>query len=632
MCGFFGHFEIGALESADLSHQHAATQSLKHRGPDGGAYFRDANIYLGHRRLSIIDLDSRSQQPMLSGDLCMVFNGEIYNYLELKNELESAGVAFKTRSDTEVLLEGYRRGGIDFVKRLEGMFAFAIYDQRKKSLTLGRDPFGEKPLFYAYGNGRLFFGSEIKIFQHLPVFDLQICEEHLDEYLFRGFTSGDRTLLKGVKKVRPGHCLRFEDGEIVEVPVWKPPQPLGNQLDPEEVMTRVEVALERSVSLVCRSDVPVCLFLSGGIDSSIVAKLATERGRVTDAFCLDFDEGSYSEFAGAKRVADKLGLRLRRVPLRQDVLFELPDIIEFGDDPIADSSQLCVWTIAREAAKEYKVALSGDGGDEVFGGYLTYKATLLHQKFIQSLPNALRLSMSEVCSMLPISESKVSFSYKMMRFLRGSALNGIQAHRSWNGMWLPHEIKKLTNFDRVADHRPASLRKLNLHDLQVEDMASYLPNDILTKVDRMTMAHGLESRTPFLNPALVDMALSLPLSNRIMSGRLKAPLRDLAKKYYGAETSEAPKQGFSIPIHSWLRSSVGRSLIGDFLVSSNLESLPFLNAKQVGKEVDLFLGGKNQRGHEIFSLLALAIWWRKMRDLSRVPRAGTVVLERTMSL
>ena len=613
MCGIFGFAGLGLKRSSsvELDHFFAATSLAEHRGPDDGGFFWDGKVFFGHRRLSIIDLDPRSRQPMVSDSLVITFNGEIYNYIELRKELEALGAQFRTKSDTEVLLHAYRFWGRNFLSRLEGMFAFGIYDRLREELLLGRDRFGEKPLFYAQTPEGFFFSSEVKAISSLPVVSKEISLSGLNEYLRRGFVSGGDTLLQAVKKVKPGHSLLLSKGSLNEQAYWTPTGGVTREglaakkeLNEVEWVDLIEEKFRRSVELVCRADVPITIFLSGGIDSALTGVFASEMGHIQEAYCLDFDEASYSEFGRAQTTAAKANLRLNRVRISERILEDLPQIVRHGDDPIADSSQLCVWQISKEVAKRYKVVLSGDGGDEVFGGYLTYRATMLHQKFVQPLPSPIKAALKWLSRHVPVSGEKVSTSLKLKRFLRAAGSPAFEAHESWNGLWSPEEVKRILG----GSHSRPDQSQVSLQDLQLHDFRSYLPDDILTKVDRMTMAHGLESRTPFLNSKLVEQALELPEALRIRGGESKRALRLLADRKIGPEISRAPKQGFSVPIHQWLRQGPGKDLILGHLNKTGLARFPFRDIENLLSERDDFLSGRSQLGFEMFGLLSLALW------------------------
>jgi len=624
MCGIFGRF-TRAGRPPDCDTLVDATNTLAHRGPDDGTWWTDGAFFLGHRRLSIIDV-ATGTQPMATPDgrYVVVFNGEIYNYVELRDELVAAGARFRTRSDTEVLLHGYQRWGADLPGHLVGMFAFAIVDRVETALFVTRDRFGEKPLFVADDGNSVTFASEPKAIAALPDFPRVVDAQSLAPYLCLNYVPGDRTLLEGVRRVAPGTWRRYRRDRVEAGEYWTPPAALPQDAAApaaagtlQELQRRVDSA----VRIALRSDVPVTLFLSGGIDSSIIAESAVRQGNLTHAYCLDFTEDSFSEAAKAAVVARKLGLELRRVALTTSVLSDFFEIVDHADDPLADSSALAVWALSRAVAKDYKVAITGDGGDEVFGGYLTYKATKLHQLLTKLAGPALRRYLASHAQSLPVGDGKVPASYKLMRFLRAAGIPSGEAHFSWNGAWLPDDAALLmTPRDSAVDARGA-FRALAAHhhlgdqpdlaSLQRADVREYLPNDILVKVDRMSMAHGLETRAPFLIPEVSEFGLALPEDMKLtMFGQPKRILRRLASRIYGPKIGSAAKQGFSIPVHRWIRGPM-REIAEDLLSPSSLERIGVVNVREALNAKALHMDGRRQLGFELWGLMVLVAWHRQ---------------------
>jgi asparagine synthase (glutamine-hydrolysing) len=410
---------------------------------------------------------------------------------------------------------------------------------------------------------------------------------------------------------------------------WRPPAAPDCSLERaslEDIVTHCRAHLDRAVRLNLQSDVPVGVFLSGGMDSALVAESAVRQGRLNRAFCLDFAESTHSEYPAAKHVADRLGLPLERVRLTAEALGDFEKLIEHADDPLADSSSLAVYTLCRQTACTNKVVLGGDGGDELFGGYLTYAASRLHARWLSHLPWICRRLAFWWSDRLGTGEGKVSFSYKLRRFLRAADLQTGAAHFTWNGTWLPHEAAQLVRAPELRDavHRVLGelvqthglAHRCSLFDLQRADVSDYLPNDILTKADRMSMAHGLELRAPFLEHELASWALALPESFKIGSkGRLKYVLRELARRTFGPVIADRPKQGFSIPVHAWLRSSFAGDL-RDLLARPSVSRLEVLDPVAVGRAVADHLSGRRSLGFELWGLAVLVGWHR-----SRIERA-----------
>lgn len=625
MCGILGHFATGDSH-ADVHLWRRLVNVLAHRGPDDSTFWHSGRFTFGHRRLSIIELSSAGRQPMATedGELVVTFNGEIYNYIELRDELTGHGHRFRSRSDTEVLLHGYRQWGTDLPARLRGMFAFAIADRRRQELFAVRDRFGEKPFFYRETPEGPAFASEVKVLAALPGLERELDDDALAAYLCLNYVPGDATMLRGVRRLRQGTWrLWGAAGDARTGTYWQPPDPEEPDLalSDAQALERLEALLDSSTRLALRSDVPVGILLSGGIDSSLVASSAVRSGRLSAAYCLTFAEEGYNEWPRAERTANQLGVPLVEVRLDPTAIGDFTKLVEHADDPLADSSALAVWTLAREVARSHKVVLSGDGGDELFGGYLTYQATLLHETLTSRMPNALRRLTARLGRRLPTSERKVSTSFKLRRFLRAVDLPSGIAHFTWNGTWLPEEAAQLAATSRGRAAAGTALARLagahrlpdrpTLRRLQAADVGEYLPNDILTKSDRMSMAHGLEVRAPFLDPDLADFALRLPERLKLSrGGEGKRILRALARRSYDVDVADAGKQGFSIPVHAWLRGTA-RPLVEDLLSRRSLEPLPELDAVAVSRAVTEHMSGRRSYGFELWGLSVLVAWHRR---------------------
>ena len=622
MCGILGYFGFNR-SSVDAERYAAQVGALAHRGPDDAACWRHGPFFFGHRRLSIIDL-SQGRQPMWrpERDLAVTFNGEIYNYLELRAELSKSGYVFRTHSDTEVLLHGYKQWGTELPRHLVGMYAFGIADVAKGELFLARDPFGEKPLLYTALDEGVLFASELSPISALLGARRALNASALPGYLCLNYVTGDDTLMSGVKRLPPGTWrLYSRSGDVRTGAFWQPPPSIDSRLREQDAVDRIETLLDESVRLALRSDVPVGIFLSGGIDSALIARFACEVGKLAHAFCLTFGESSYSEWDRASLTARQLGIPLTRVSMDASAMARFADIVSHGDDPLADSSSLAVFTLSSVAAQHVKVVLSGDGGDELFGGYLTYKATAWHNAVTSRLPGSLRRALARIGRGMRTHEGKVSASYKAMRYLRAVDLAPNEAHFTWNGVWLPSEAADFLRSEPLKASARGALRDLArahrlperppLDALQRADIAEYLPNDILSKADRMSMAHGLEVRAPFLNPALAAYALALPPSLKVSAlGPTKRVLRALAARRYGGEIADAGKQGFSIPIHAWLRGPA-RDLVDDLLSPASIGRIDALEPAAVRAAVDAHMSGRRSLGFELWGLMVLVAWHRR---------------------
>lgn len=621
MCGILGMFSY----SGPPPHRElwpSLVNHLYHRGPDGGGWWADDCFFLGHRRLSIIDLDTGGQ-PMATADgrFVVTFNGEIYNYRALREELRREGATFRTHSDTEVLLQGYRYWGTSLPQKLTGMFAFAIADREKKEIFLARDRFGEKPLFILQQPDYIAFASEIRPLAALPDLQRSIDTEALCGYLCLNYAPGDQSLLKGVRRLSPATWKRYAfDRSSREEHYWCPPRQ-SDIASRHELLAALEEGqplLDAAVKRCMESDVPVGIFLSGGIDSSLIAESAARQGQLSRAYCIDFAEASYSESAAAQQVAASLGIPFEKIVLTTDVLKTFPEIIEHADDPLADSSCLPVWVISQYASRHNKVVLGGDGGDELNGGYLTYLASMIHASVTSHWPLYIRRCLADWMSRMPTDEAKVSFLYKLRRFFRALHLPLKEAHASWNGTWLPEDIPAFVpQLDphaagRYLSHRddwpsaepPGSF----LYQCQRWDLGDYLPNDILTKTDRMGMAHGLEIRAPFLDYTFAEWLLKKPDTFKAnLRGKTKIFLRQLAARKHGTLIANRPKQGFSIPVHAWMRNPM-RDIIIDYLSEESLKKIPILNASRIRQVMDEHFSGKRSWGFELWGLVVLAAW------------------------
>ena len=611
MCGIVGFYSKTGAPAPHEPLWGGLTDSLAHRGPDDGAYWGDGPFFLGHRRLSIIGLETGAQpMPSADGRYVIAFNGEIYNHCELRKTLQAHGCEFRTDADTEVLLHGYQRWGTDLPKHLTGMFAFAIADRLENSLFLARDRFGEKPLLVWNGPEYVAFASEMRPLAALSDLPHAVDRVALGDYLCLNYVPGERTMMADIKRL-PAATSRLYRGGRCESEVYWQPEPCDLPTSMPDALDAFRERFDRAVKLTLASDVPVGIFLSGGIDSSLVAESAARQGTLTNAYVLDFAEQSHSEKGAAAMVAERLGIPLQSVALEPTA--DIQSLVDHADDPLADSSALPVRTISELAVQGNKVVLGGDGADELFAGYLTYHASELHRRYISRLPAPVRRSMAWAAPRLPIGGGKVSTSYKLWRFLRAAPLPTSLAHLTWNGTWLPDQVG---SFMREAPET-APLSSLygnlpsspDLQSLQRRDQREYLCHDILAKVDRMTMSAGLECRAPFLNHDLASWACSLPQSMTYAGGTLKHLLRTAAHDIYGPEISERPKQGFSIPIHEWLRGPM-RDPLTELLSEESVNATEVLAPSQVQDTLRMHLSGRRSYGWELWGLAVFVAWHR----------------------
>jgi asparagine synthase (glutamine-hydrolysing) len=613
------------------------TGALAARGPDGEGVHLAPPIGLGHRRLAIIDVEG-GQQPLFSEDrqIVCVVNGEIYNYVALRDELIQGGHRFQTRSDSEVIVHGYEEWGIDVLERLEGMFALAVWDAAKQRLLLARDRMGEKPLYYAWVDGQgLAFASELKALRHAPGVDGRIDPASLARYLVYEYVPAPRTILRGARKLEPGTFLVATPGTAPTVGrYWDlplaahsrhepapraPPAPI----DADEAARELLFELRRSVKERLVSDVPLGVFLSGGLDSSTVAALAAEvRGPNLDTFSIGFEDASFDESSEARRVAEAIGSRHHEDRLSPRALLELlPSIGRLLDEPLGDSSIVPTHLLARFVRGHVTVALGGDGGDELFSGYPTFLAERAARVLFDPSPLVAAATTGlgrGLAALLPVSHRYFSFDFKLKQFLKGQGLRGAKRHQAWLGSLLPAEALATLSPDvarevagdlfDVIDDRLASLKDSDPWDQLLAFYAKgYLGDQVLTKVDRATMAVGLEARAPLLDTRIVALACRIPPSLRLRGLEAKHLLKRAMRGLLPDETIDRKKKGFGMPIGAWLRGEL-RSLLEDELSASRITQGGLFDARAVRRLVDEHVAGKADHRKPLWSLLAFQMW------------------------
>ena len=581
MCGIVGV----AFKEVDPALIEKMTNQMKLRGPDASGTWRsgDGAVALGHRRLSIIDLTDSGSQPMQdgSGRWCVSFNGEIYNFLELKEELESHDFTFRGTSDTEVVVNAFAHWGMEgTLQKLNGMFALAAWDSRDKKLYLARDRFGEKPLYYGNFDGAFVFASELKAVFPYPSFNKRINAEAFSHLLSYSYIPAPFSIFEGLYKLEPGRVLVVSGPEHWENKAyWDPSSEVSAALENqftgsfEDALMETERRLLKSVRSRSISDVPLGCFLSGGIDSSLItAMMCQTSGERVSTFSIGFDHARFNEAVYAKQVADHLGTQHTELYLSdQEARDVIPGLPEIFDEPFGDSSQIPTFLVSQMARREVTVCLSGDAGDELFGGYTRYIHGPSQYNQFNRLPAVFRkIGASALQSLSPeswdtlykIVKPMLPNRYQVLHF--GEKLQKLA--RAVRAAGCPEAFyKRLTFQIASADHllnQPEKFQELKLSwkpewdvltNMMVQDVIGYLPGDILTKVDRASMGVSLESRVPFLDPDLFRFAWSLPVGFKIHQGKGKWILRQLLKKYVPEKYFERPKSGFAIPIAEWLR-------------------------------------------------------------------------------
>ncbi|MGB8003099.1 MAG: asparagine synthase (glutamine-hydrolyzing) [Gaiellaceae bacterium] len=626
MCGICG---IASTNGSAVTDRVAAMSgTLVHRGPDSFGEFSDGDVALAARRLSIIDLET-GDQPIANedGTVHVVQNGEIYNYRELRRELERAGHRFRTHGDTEVLLHLYEEHGDRFAERLRGMFAVAIWDARRRRLVLARDRFGIKPLYYRAADRELSFASELRA---LPRGEIDL--DALEAFLAFNAIPAPLTIFREVRKLPAGHLLVWTDGEI-ELERFARPAPSAEiRTDDEaELVEELRSRLRDSVRAHLVSDVPVGVLLSGGVDSAFLAALAAqETAEQLHTFSIGFEERSFDELAGARSVAERYGTKHHELVLRPDAALLLPALADAFDEPFADSSALPTYLVSQLAAKDVKVALSGEGGDELFGGYYTYAADLLAAR----VGGLARLA-APLVERLPTSTAKASFDYRAKRFVRAAHLPPLERHHGWKEIFSPELRAELTGrttaFDPVdllrARYRETEGRD-ELSRLQDVDLGVYLVDDLLVKTDRASMAHSLEARVPYLDTVVTNLALALPTRHKIRGLSKKVLLRKAAAPLLPREIVHGKKRGFSIPAAAWLRGEL-EPFARETLAADVLRRQGFFDPGVVTRLLDDHVAGREDRSRQLWGLLAFTLWHE--RHVERAPQLAAspeVLVER----
>lgn len=625
MCGFAGEFLFTSRGAADADLADRMAERLKHRGPDESGRFlsSDGHCAIGFRRLAVIDPPG-SHQPMSSEDglVTVAVNGEIYNFRQLRDELTGKGTRFRTAGDTEVLLKLYLEKGRDVLKHLRGMFAFALYDQRNARLLLARDHLGQKPLWYALSGRRVVFASEPKALLLHPAVDTGISRDGLSAYMTVGYIPQPGSAWRGVCKLPPGHMLELPAQMACPEPYWRPGPADRSSGSREEAVARVRRELARSVNEHMISDVPLGVLLSGGVDSAIVAALANQacgRGPLK-TFTAGFDEAEYDERRAAREVAEHLSTEHTELHVRPRATELLDTLIDMYDEPFGDSSALPTYLISQAAREHVTVALAGDGGDEVFGGYDRYRALYLAERTGPPAYMLVRLAATLARPFAGTGERS-----RLRRFLRfADALPYPYAEQyfTYRRLFSPKDLKRLFTDDFAASvslDAPAEWF-LELYEdgdwadevarAQHHDLRTYLPDDLLVKTDIASMACSLELRAPMLDPDLVCLGLSLPADWKISHRGGKRILKDAFGDLLPGEVFDRPKRGFGVPLSRWLREELAATLQETLLDRDLLARGIFREETLAGLIAD-HLSGRDDHSHRLWALLILARWLGK---------------------
>ncbi len=614
MCGIVGFTHLKKRTEPDRIWE--ITRSLIHRGPDQQGIWESADVSLGAVRLKIIDLE-HGDQPMASndGDTILVFNGELYNHRELRQELEAAGHRFQSRCDTETALHAFLEWDLDAFRRFRGMFAAAFWKQSEKRLVLVRDHMGIKPLYFSRSGEDIYFGSELKAILRHPAISRTLDLAGLADYLSLNYVPGPRTLVEGIEKLPPGTWLEWRTGKVATGVYWR----LQFDPDPRRDLASAKEELDGLLRSAVReqlvSDVPLGVWSSGGLDSSTILHYASEtaRGRLK-TFSVSFPGRAFDESRYFRQIAQAYGTDHHEFELNPetDLARAIEEIPYYSDEPSADAGALPVWFLSKMCRRYVTVALSGDGADELFGGYNTYLADRYSQR-LRGLPPGILRFLEGTARLLPVSDEKIGLDYKINRLLQGSRLDPMEAHFFWNGTFSQREQKELRNgWDIPFDVRGSGRRGRvpGLNRFLRMDQLCYLPDDILTKVDRMSMAHSLEVRPPFLDHRIVEFAARLPENLKIRGGSLKFVLRELMKDRLPPAVVRRRKEGFDIPTHHWFR-TILRPLLLDTLNEHSVRESGVLSWPAVDAVIRAHLDRRANLGYHLWGLVVLFLWMKQ---------------------
>lgn len=621
MCGIAG---VVGREPWDRGpRMRAMRERLVHRGPDSSGERIDPHAALGVRRLRIIDLVT-GDQPQSNEDATVwtVFNGEIYNFRELRSELTARGHRLATSSDTEVIVHLYEDLGPGFVERLDGMFAVAVWDAARRTLVLARDRLGKKPLLYSQTDDELLFASEHAALLEGRGPDREVDPRAVRAYLRLGFVPAPGDAFAGIRKLPPGHRLVWRDGHIDIQRYWALPSGEGRPISEAEAQERVRELVTEAVRKRLVADVPIGAFLSGGVDSSVVVATMAGLTSTVRTFSIGFEEDEYSELAHARRIAERFGTDHHEFIVRPLELDVLPELVRHYGEPFADSSAIPTYHLSRLTRERVTVALNGDGGDEVFAGYERYRAVQI-AAYIDRLPKFARGALVRASGVLPDSLSPLDPSRRARRFLQAAALAPRERYLRWLGVFdrtqlssvLDEDFRRAT--DAVEDGVPFAGDGLDGADpvsaAQALDVALYLPDDLLVKVDIASMAASLEVRSPLLDTALVEFVTCLPTSFKLSGGERKRLLKRAYADIVPRENMYRRKQGFAVPIGGWLRKDL-RSSVEEVVLSDRAVSRGYFRRDRLEGLVRDHTEGRADHTHRLWALLMLELWHREMVD------------------
>jgi asparagine synthase (glutamine-hydrolysing) len=621
MCGIAGFTRVcrAANWGPGRNVAHRINEAISHRGPDQQGVFEGSVATLCAVRLKIIDLEG-GDQPVVSDDgaTAIAFNGEIYNHLEIRRELEALGYRFRSNCDTETVLKAFEQWDTACFQRMRGMFAVALWCEREQRLVLVRDRMGIKPLYYYQRGDDVYFGSELKAILEHPEVPRELDLKALDAYLSVNYVPGPQTLIQGIRKVPAGHLLEWRKGRMWLESWWRTPGASTDPIGLDEAKRELDWLMHDSVREHLVSDVPLGVWSSGGIDSSTVLHYAaTQSAKRLKTFSVSFNGRSFDESRYFREIAQVYGTDHHEFDLNPDVELQsaIEDFAYYSDEPSADAGALPVWYLSRMSRRHVTVALSGEGADELFGGYLTYQADRFARPF-RLVPSPVRRAMRGALDRyMPVSDEKISLEYKLKRWIEGSLLHADEAHFFWNGTFSTEQRKQ------ICPHSNGNgLRRL-VDDLGIGpcgvvnrylavDQNYYLADDILYKTDRMSMAHSLEVRPPFLDHRIVEFAARLPERLKIRGMKQKFLLKELMRGKLPEAVLNRKKTGFDIPTHDWFR-GVLRPLLMETLTPSAVAATGIFDARAVQTLIRDHMERRINVGYHLWGLLTLFLWMRR---------------------
>ena len=626
MCGIAGRVNFVSRAPGNVEMVTAMCDLLSHRGPDGSGAMARGFVALGHRRLAIIDLSDAGRQPMSvdDGQLWITFNGEIYNYRELRAELQSRGHSFRTQTDTEVILHAYREYGVECVQHLDGMFAFALWDNTRERLLLARDRVGKKPLTYRIDADGIAFASEPKAFLADPSFKPEVDAAALSHYLTYQYVPAPMSAFAGVRKLPPAHYLVVERGEVAVRRYWRLNYANKSDVTEQEAVERLRDLLKASVKKRLISDVPLGAFLSGGIDSGSIVALMAELGTgPVKTFSIGFEEKEFDELSYARLVATRYGTEHHEFVVRPDALSMLDRLVWHYNEPFADSSAIPTFVLSELSRRHVTVALNGDGGDESFAGYERYQANLLAQRY-DRLPAPIRASLQGLSALVPTPRGRGGVVARGKRFMNALGEGPERRYVRWMAHFddgLKRELCTPEFLDRAGEdasqvllrsYAATDARDLLDATLSV-DVDNYLPDDLLVKVDIATMAHGLEGRSPFLDHRLMEFAAGLPSNLKLRGVTKKYILKRAVAPYLPSEILDRPKMGFGVPLEAWFRGEL-KDLAFDVLLSRRLRERGYFREAVIRRLLEQHVNGQRGWHYQLWNLLMLELWHRAFVD------------------